>query len=153
MDINGRRLSFVWETRTQSYISSQTGIPQSTISKVVNGLIDLPSKYASQVRNLYQREAYSNLFVSGASSSQAKRFSWYIPETVKDVVETLNVARAELEVAWLARKSYSSDTPLTGDEILAIRKDAEDAILEALHKSKKTIEDIYTSGKKKMFSL
>jgi hypothetical protein len=151
MNISTRRMVYILEKRTQQWLSSISGIPQSTISRVKNNQINLPTKYASALRNVYQKEAYGNLKIVGASASQAKRFSWYIPETVKDVQSTLQETRSMLEVAWLARKSMETGELLSGDALTNELKLAEEAILDAMRKSPKTMEQIYASGKKKLF--
>lgn len=153
MNISTRRLSYVLKSKTQVEVSEVTGIPQSTISRVKNGQIELPSKYTSTLRNYYQREAYSDLRISGASATQAKRFSWYVPEIVTDVVSTLKDTLNMLSTAWVARESMADDIYWTEDEYLAAKEEAEKSILEAMQKSEKTIEEIYTSGKKKLWEV
>lgn len=151
MNISTRRLTYILKSRTQQWVSSITGIPQSTISRVKNNYMNLPKQYTSSLRNTYQREAYSNLFASGASASQAKRFSWYIPETVLDVQSTLQDTRSMLEVAWIARKNMETGELLSGSALEEELSIARESILETLHKSKKTMEQVYASGKKQLF--
>lgn len=151
MDINTRRVNYILTERTQSWLANQLGLSQSTISRIANGLTTLKGEFADVLRNTYQREAYSNLKNSGTSSTQAKRFSWYIPETVMDVQNTMLEVRNMLEVTWVANKSRRENTTFTTSQIEDIINEARPAILESMQKSKKTIEEIYSSGKKKLF--
>jgi len=153
MSISTRRLSYVLKSKTQIEVSKLTGIPQSTISRVQNNQIPLPPKYTSTLRNYYQKTAYSELKSSGASATQANRFAWYIPETVSDVVQTLNETREMLSTAWVARLSYQSEEIWDSDRMELEREKAQQTILETMQKSKKTIEDIYGSGKKSIWTI
>jgi hypothetical protein len=153
MSINTRRLSYVLQSKTQIEVSKLTGIPQSTISRVKNGQIEMPLKYNSTLRNFYQKTAYGDLRDAGSSATQARRFSWYIPETVTDVVSTLNDTREMLSTAWVARQRMNSELEWDADDYESARFEAEKTILETMQKSKKTIEDIYGSGKKSIWTL
>jgi hypothetical protein len=153
MSINTRRLSYVLQSKTQIEVSKLTGIPQSTISRVQNNQIEMPLKYNTTLRNYYQKTAYGDLRLSGAPANQARRFSWYIPETVMDVVSTLNDTKEMLTTAWVARQRMNSELEWDADEYESARLEAEKTILENMQKSKKTIEDIYGSGKKSIWTL
>jgi len=153
MSIGTRRLSYVLKSKTQTVVSQLTGIPQSTISRVKNGQISLPTKYSSTLRNFYQKTAYGDLRDMGASATQARRFSWYIPETVTDVVSTLEDTKNLLSTAYVAHRRNESELEWTPEDYEDARLEAEQTILETMRKSKKTIEDIYTSGKKTIFTV
>lgn len=153
MNISTRRLSYVLKSKTQTLVSKLTGIPQSTISRVYNQQIKLPSKYTSTLRNYYQKTTYGDLRLSGASSTQARRFSWYIPETVSDVVSTLIETKDMLTTSWVARLAMENDKIFTPEELILAREEAEQTILETMRKSKKSIEDIYGSGKKVLWTV
>jgi hypothetical protein len=153
VNISTRRLSYVLKSKTQIAVSKITGIPQSTISRVKNGQIPLPSKYSSTLRNYYQKTAYGDLRDSGASATQARRFSWYVPEKVTDVVSTLNDTKDMLSAAWVARQRMKSDELWSSEDYEDARLEAEQTILESMRKSKKTIEDIYGSGKKSIWTI
>lgn len=153
MNISTRRLSYILKSKTQTVVSKITGIPQSTISRVKNGQITLPRKYTSTLRNYYQKTAYGDLRSSGSSATQARRFSWYIPEHVTDVISTLDNTREMLTTAWVAREKSLHPELWEGTELETMRLEAEQTILESMQKSKKTVEEIYGSGKKVMFSV
>lgn len=150
MSISKRRLSYVLQNTTQTLVSKITGIPQSTISRVKNGQIPLPSKYTSTLRSFYQRTAYADLRAFGASSIQARRFAWYIPETVTDILDTLEETKNMLTTHWVALRTVEEGRVFTPEELILEKESAEQSILEAMRKSKKSIEDIYSSGKKTM---
>lgn len=83
------RLEYILETNSQSEVSRQTGIPQSTISYVASGQRSLPTKYDRQLRNMYQREAYKNIYDIIPNSTNANRYKWYAPSTVRSVQKEL----------------------------------------------------------------
>lgn len=151
MNISTRRLSYVLRSKTQIAVSKITGIPQSTISRVKNGQIPLPKKFTATLRNYYQKEAYGTLRAVGSSSTQARRYSWYIPEIVMDVERTLTETREMLSVAWVARLEYESSEVWDSSRVKLEREEAQAKILETMRKSKKTIEEIYGSGKKALW--
>jgi len=151
MNISTRRIRYLNNTRSQSWIGKMIGISQSTVSRIINGLTTLKSEFVDVARNTYQREAYSNLKFSGTSADQARRFSWYTPETVTDVQNTMQDVRDMLEVTWIANKERELGRILTDDEMDYERAFARKNILDNLQKSNKTIEEIYTSGKKTLF--
>lgn len=153
MSISTRRLSYILKSKTQTGVSKLTGIPQSTISRVKNGQITLPKKYASSLRNYYQTTAYNGLRIAGASATQARRYSWYIPETVSDVISTLKETKDMLSTAWVAREQMLHPELWEGNDFESLRLEAEKTILETMRKSKKTIEEIYGSGKKVIFTV
>lgn len=62
------------ETLTQKGISEITGIPQSTLSYVVNEQRELPTKYENTLYNAYRSTAYGRLKDSGLSTIEANRF-------------------------------------------------------------------------------
>jgi transcriptional regulator with XRE-family HTH domain len=149
MDINTRRVNYILTGRTQEWLASQIGVSQSTISRIANGLSTLKSEFVDVLRNTYQREAYSNLKASGTSSSQAKRFSWYIPEHVLQVQEKMLEVRSMLEVTWVANKSKQEGRMFSTQEIERILEEARPKILASLQKSKKPIEEfVYPKGQK-----
>lgn len=151
MDISTRRINYILDTRSQTWLANAIGVSQSTISRIHNNISSLAREFRDTLRNVYQREAYANLRSSGSSATEARRFSWYIPETVIDIESTFEEVRNMLEVTWIANKSRKEGVIYTADEIEDLLNDARPSILKSLQKSKKTIEEIYASGKKKLF--
>jgi len=83
LTIAQRRLSLLLQKKSYTYVSTQSGIPRSTLWYAQAGIRKLPAKYASALRNTYQREAYHRLHDSGFSAINAKNLSWYAPESVR----------------------------------------------------------------------
>lgn len=88
-----RRLDYMYEKRTDSWIAQNTGIPRSTIGFVRRGERALPSQYDYQLRLGFQREAYKRHRDAGMNFSEARRYSAYSPESaglktaiMKDIV-------------------------------------------------------------------
>jgi hypothetical protein len=65
----------------------------------------------------------------------------------------LNDTKEMLTTAWVARKRMDSELEWETDEYESVRLEAEQTILETMQKSKKTIEEIYGSGKKAIWTL
>jgi len=104
MNIAQRRLSYMFETKTDTWIAQQTGIPRSTVGFVRRGERALPSQYDYDLRLGYQRVSYSNLREEGMNTDQARKFSSYSPESsglkqmiMKDIVNgsTMNACIQE----------------------------------------------------------
>lgn len=90
------RLGYLNLQQSYSQISANTGIPNATISYVINGQRNLPNKYHKSLRNYYQRSVYSDLKDAGFSSTQARRFSWYSPNKVLNVIEEITNVISQL---------------------------------------------------------
>lgn len=127
-----RQLQFVTEYLSQSQISAQTGIPRSTIGFYARGERRAPLDRQRTIRNLYQRTAFAALREQGLSSTQARRFSWYRPERVREIltqtgsiVETLARSRfADYRESLQRRGLYTNDD----DVMQSLRDSIEDAI-------------------------
>lgn len=128
-------LQFATKYKSQASISRATGIPTSTLSYVIRGERTLPSKYHTSLRNEYQRTAYQVLRSSGLSATQARRFSWYSPSRIYNVlsevggvVEKLTESRYKQYEEYLKRTGqWKSETDT--------RQRLSDAIAAALAKS------------------
>jgi len=143
-----RRLQFVTVERPLTWVSEETGIPTSTLSYVNRGLRNLPKQYVDTIRNLYQRESYSRMRNAGASSEQARRYSWYVPTTVGNVMIDYSLKVEELAGGIVAAKLKGLERDATTDEILDLWSDARQSIVEGLQNSRKPLEDILDYGRK-----
>lgn len=129
------RLEFATRYQSQASISRATGIPQSTLSYVIRGERTLPSKYHTVLRNMYQRTAYSVLKDAGLSSTQARRFSWYSPTRIENVLsEVGNVVTKLVNSRYDQYEAYLKQTGQFKSEA-DTRQRLADSISEALSKS------------------
>ena len=121
-------------------MSRETGIPRSTLGFVRRGERKLPSGYQSSVRNLYEREAYRRMRETGFSRTQARRYQWYAPESIrlkesemKLLVNRYTTGVVGMETAKLRRAGVSFDMD-------KLWKDAKAKIIAGLQKSKEPVE-------------
>lgn len=129
------RLQFLDAFMTQADIARETLIPQSTLSYAMRGERDLPVKYNQPLRNLYQRTAYAELRSAGLSTTQAKRFSWYSPDKIFDVLNnTKNLVSRIVDMRLEQYMNYLEriGQPITED---AARQILEEAVEESISKS------------------
>lgn len=132
--------------RSAKWLSKETGIPQSTISYVRRGIRDLPKKYNAVMRNQYQREAYLRLGNEGASSYQAKRFSWYNTIEVQTHIDTLLMKVNDLTLGHIGARYKSIGRPVTENEVMEVWKEEREQTVISLQHSKKSLESIYAYG-------
>lgn len=132
MSIAQRRINYISDNnRTDSYISSQTGIPRSTIGFVRRGERTLPTEYEYDLRLVFQREAYGIQRSAGMSFGQARRFSSYSPEAntlktgiMKDIVNTNTMGGCIQEKLRLEKQGILIEI----DDIwYSVKADVEDA--------------------------
>jgi hypothetical protein len=136
-----RNLQFVSETRSQTWIAEQSGIPRSTVGFVLRGERPLPSEYAHAARALYQREGYTRMRSEGFSVPQADRFKWYRPEAVKIKIgimkEIVNTSTTMIVGQRMARDQKQG----IFHNISYYWKQAKEDVQEGFRRSKKTLED------------
>ena len=125
---------------TQSQISALTGIPQSTLSYVARGLRELPYQYQSSLLKTYTSEAYRRLRTEGASWIIANRKKWQNPKDVYDDIRMINFKRQELTKGAIAGILKKQGKDITGDNIEELWGQVDSNMIEALQKSKKTLE-------------
>lgn len=80
------RLSYLNRNQSYAQISKLTEIPTATISYVLRDIRPLPNAYRLSLRRVYQRTVYNDLKAIGLSATQARRFSWYSPSRVQQVI-------------------------------------------------------------------
>lgn len=140
--IDQRRIGFLTDHRSDIWIARETGIPRATVGFVRRGERQLPAQYTASLRNAFQREAYGRMREIGFSSHQAKRFSWYAPESIRIRIADMKLTVNKLTLGVSAqkeRKLRKEGIPYDEVELWA---DTWDDIVEGLQRSKKTIEDI-----------
>ena len=142
-----RRLLFTLQDQSQAWVSRETGIPKSTLSYVARGIRALPKQYELANRNVYQREGYRRMEETGVSANQARRFSWYVPEKVTNVISTVNEKVKYLKVGYLGQKEHALGRSTLPGERKAILKEADVAIREGLRQSPYTYEEWERYGK------
>lgn len=91
-------------------ISTETGIPQSTLSYVTRGLRSLPDQYKQSTINAYKRSTTSYLKEARFPQRTVSRFRGYAPDTLRGLKEELSVmkhalsegaARQLFNVSWI----------------------------------------------------
>lgn len=143
MALAEKQLGFTLEKNTQSYVSQQTGIPQSTISYVSRGLRELPSIYDRAMRNFYQREAYRRLYAGGVSSYQADRFKWYVPDSVHTQLNNLFEKINFLATGALASTLEGLNYIPTDKEYISLFELEKELMKQSTRKSSKPLESIF----------
>ncbi len=136
-----RNLQYINQTRSQTWIANQTGIPRSTVGFVLRGERTLPSKYSLNARRIYQTEVYRNLKSAGMSANQATRFKWYAPEAVglktsimKEIVKESTLLRIGQKITADKKKGIIST-------IEDYWKDTTEEVKDAYRKSDSTYDD------------
>lgn len=84
------RLRWLKERITGQEISSNTGIPNSTLSYVIRGLRTLPSRYLKPTRLFYTRSAYRALRNVGLSVDLARRYRGLAPSSLDRILAQAN---------------------------------------------------------------
>jgi len=140
------RLSYVLQSLTQSEVSREIGIPRSTLQYDIARGIPIASEYEGSLRNLYQRTVYSNLREEGFSSAQARRFSWYSPETVTINTGLMREKVLEFSVGQLAQAELKSGRIWTDRERADYLATIAERVRSGLRKSKAPLEDIVEAG-------
>lgn len=137
-----KQIRFLYETMNDNEISLLTGIPRSTVGYVRRGERRLPSNYNRSLRQHYQQSAYERLYTQGASAYEAKRFSWYSPDTVSELITDL-YDRVEYYAKGAAmsriRKLEEQGIYYDYDQILM---QARGAVLQGINKSRNPLENI-----------
>jgi len=100
-----RRLGFLLQSKSYTYVAAQSGIPRTTLWRAQQGIKPLPKKYTASLRNTYQRDAYKRLHDSGFSATNAKNLSWYSPESarLKEAEMKMLVNKYTLGGLWQAK--------------------------------------------------
>jgi len=143
MSIDFDRIDYLLDQRSQSWVAEQTGIPQSTLSYVVNGLRELPVKYSSNVAETYLRETALRLSDDGLPLHQIPRFNSSDPDTVRSIENYVLETANKLAEGYAIRKAVEEDIPdyqveqFVADTIL----DSVQYITDSLRKSEKPIEE------------
>jgi hypothetical protein len=143
--ISVRRVQYLLEEHTRSEIARETGLSSYMVNRVATGLRDVPEELRAAVRNFYQRDAYARARESGMSATQARRFSWYAPETA--TATTLRFHDKVLELAGGAAQERLSRMALEGEDITQsvidqVYSEAYVDMQEALRDSKAAVEEI-----------
>jgi hypothetical protein len=140
--IDTRRITYTLMTRSQAWLSEASGVPRSTLSYVARGLRELPAQYRESIRNVYQGEAYGNLRMSGASSTQANRFKWYVPETVLNVQSSYGLKAMEWTVGVIGSKLKGLGRPATEQEVLNLWDESYEDVIDGMQQSKEPYERV-----------
>lgn len=136
-----RNLQFVGETRSQTWIAEQTGIPRSTVGFVLRGERTLPSEYALSARSLYQREGYSRMKAEGFSASQADRFKWYTPESVNLKIGIMKEIVTTSTAMVVGQRMARDQKQGIFNSLTSYWEKAKEDVQEGFRQSKKTMDD------------
>lgn len=140
-----RRIQFLLQDNSASAVARETGLSRYMVGRVASGARDVPAELRTQVRNFYQRDAYARARAAGFNATQARRFSWYAPETVATKIAefrvtvlkyTEGVVGARLEN--LEEEGYDITQTLI-DQVTA---EAYQDVVEGLQDSDAPIEDV-----------
>lgn len=141
MSITLRRITYYTQQQSLKSLSRSANIPYSTLWRVSKGRANLPQKYDQSLRNAYQREAYSRLRTSGMSASQARRFSWRIPESVATTNVEMDLLVDDLSLGATQAKATSLDRKGLSYKYDELYKEMRESVVEGLNKSRLTYED------------
>jgi len=126
------RLTYLLDHMDIAQISAITEIPSATVSYVLSQGGRIDQQYERPLRNLYQRTVYADLRKQGLSPTQARRFSWYSPNTVRSVesqtntmVDTLVNKRLDPYIESLKNRGIYTTRESALDDL---RKGIQDAI-------------------------
>lgn len=140
------RIGWLSQRIGQSAIRQATGIPRSTLSYVVRGTRNLPTRYYDTVRKLYARETYARFRGVGMPAHIARGFRYGSPPRIEEIVGKWKDKVSFLSEGWIAkrRETFKAQGIYVSAEDL--KEEAEEAIMEGLEQSGKTIEQIYDYG-------
>ena len=137
-----RQLGYLFGTVSDLFIARETGIPRSTLGFVRRGERKLPSIYTNQIRNTYQRTIYAEMKSYGFSATQARRFSWYAPETIRVQIIDYRLRVQEMSLGVMTNRITTFENEgIAYDEISEYEKAFAD-VEEGLRNSKAPVEDI-----------
>jgi len=136
------RLDFILSKKSQNWLASELGVSQSSISNYSTGKSNIPAKLYNDIRNAYQRNVYSSFRDLGASSVQARRYSWYSPDAVTDLQTDLRQWINDLIEYGIYNKEMTIGRSLTAKEYEDYVSQVQDGIIANIQKSKKPLEDI-----------
>ncbi len=141
MTIAQRRIAFINKTRSDRWIARESGISRTTIGYVRRGERTFSTQQKAALRNVYQREAYGRMTATGFSATQARRYSWYAPESIglkisemKLLVDRFTIGAVGMEVAKAQRAGISYDIDL-------LWLDMKQKIIKGLQDSREPVEE------------
>lgn len=102
---NREGLQLLSRDYTYSQIREITGIPESTISYVINGQRDLPSKYESDLTTASYFHAFKYLRDSGAGSNSAYIIAAESLSSIDDAAYQYTQIAEEYAKWWLASEN------------------------------------------------
>jgi len=142
MAIHADWLEWLSEGRTDVWISERSGIPRSTIGFVRRGQRDLPAIYRTALRSAYQSETTRRLDAIGVPHRESIRMSMKRPEDQRQIYSDMSYIVNELSVFNMTRAYERSGLdPMVFDWQGSF--DAyEEQVIEAIHKSPYTYDDI-----------
>ncbi len=142
INISTRRLRFAQMGRSISWMSRVSGIPRSTMSNVLRGVRNLPSRYTSKARNFYQREAYEMLRDLGMPSHQSRRFSSFIPESVNLKAGLFDMKVKFCTKGWIAKTQINLEKQGVFVDAESLWMQGQEVMRNAMRKSKMPLENI-----------
>ncbi len=141
MLLSTKRILYSLETKTRNFVAKQTGMSWGTVDRIARGIVEPLTKYNKQIRNLYQRESYAVMRNTGFSSPQARRFSWYNPDSVREVTGLIQDKIAELAKGYVGQRAQREGLSWGELDAMDALEDAYENIKEGLQGSKKSYED------------
>ena len=102
-----RQLKYITDRRSWADASRAVGVPSSTLRLFAGGKREPPEAIKNDIRNAYRREAYTKLRDTGFSSTEARRWSTYRPETTQLKTTLLSYKIADLTVGLLGFRAQS----------------------------------------------
>lgn len=136
------QLKYLFRTKSDRFIAVQTGIPRSTLGFVRRGERALPSVYVSEIRNTFQRTVYAEMKSYGFSASQAKRFTWYAPESINVRLTDYRLRVEEMSLGVMTKRiARMQDAGIAYNED-SVYQEAFADVQEGLRQSKAPVEDI-----------
>lgn len=143
--LSGNRLEYILGFTTQNQVMLETGIPQSTISRVYRGLRELPTKYLKELRNMYQRTVRFSLRSLGASSTLSNRFTWQSVTKVREVESFFKTLVDNKVDFYVNNKNEETGFTMDENELDTLSNSVKEGIIKNLSKSLKSYESLYDS--------
>ena len=142
MNLVERIVDYLSEKRSTNWISKNTGLSRWSVSRFLSGVGSLTMDKISDVRNTYRRELYSDLRDTGLSSTQARRFTSYTPESATDLISKISTKVRELAEGWAVRTLQKEGLPIIDDWKEQYTDLVMDDVRESLRNSKQPVEYI-----------
>lgn len=140
MSVRQNMLRFASRNVSQSSLAGALGVSQSTVSRWVRGLRDVPSSFMKDIRKVFRREAYTTLKSVGANVNIAKKYASYGYNSVMLKISEISLMSEDFTTGAFADWLNKSGRQLTDAEISQYWNKIHDDVVEAMRSSRLPVD-------------